>query len=224
MELGWETDLSRVLLQKSIALVRRDLGGGELPGHYLNAVLKHMALRHYVRGDKDGRLVVMSAEEFIGYQRRGESHGLENAELYTISARTLRTMLNERGAAGLPTFSENALDIDFKNIQSWSPTSTALEPMVARVPAMTSREMGDRPVGQLRVGRAFIDRLGRQCRRRTGRGAGPQVDRFARLRQSAGQWAARRGRGCLGIGSGGDGGCRACPEQCTPVHPHGSAS
>ena len=143
MELGWETDLSRVLLQKSIALVRRDLGGGELPGHYLNAVLKHMALRHYVRGDKDGRLVVMSAEEFIGYQRRGESPGLANAELYTISARTLRTMLNERGAAGLPTFSENALDIDFKNIQSWSPTSRALEPMVARVPAMTSREMGD---------------------------------------------------------------------------------
>ena len=142
LEVGWQDDLGKVLQRKVLAMLGRDTGTGIIEPHYFSFLYKRQLLRHLVRGRVDGKAVVYSAEEFIHLQRTKQVPTITDIELYKVSPRTLRTMLNEQGRQGLRGWSSNVDDIDLKKIHRWSPTQQSLKEALARVPQIEELSVG----------------------------------------------------------------------------------
>lgn len=121
LEAGWSSDFGGMLLRKAYTMLDANLGDGErIQANFLNAVVKKLKMRHFVRFYDAGSdtVVVLSAEEVLDLQKSGGSLPID-AELYIPSDSALRTMLGERGKQGELRVFSNAPDIDPTTITPW---------------------------------------------------------------------------------------------------------
>lgn len=121
LEAGWSNDFGAMLMRKAYTMLDANLGDGErISSNFLNAVIKKLKMRHFVRFYDAGSdtVTVLSAEEVIDLQKSG---GLlpNDAELYIPSDSALRTMLGERGKQGELRVFSDAPDIDPTTITPW---------------------------------------------------------------------------------------------------------
>ena len=103
-ESGWLVDFSKMLTNKASLMFSKDIGTGFLDSTLYNAVLKHLKMRHYVRGTINGAAVLWTAEQVIEWQRQNPGASIdtviENAELWKPSDATLRVLLGDTGDRG----------------------------------------------------------------------------------------------------------------------------
>ena len=135
------TDFSGMLLDKAYRMLEADLGDGEhIQPKFLNAVLKALKLRHFIRYvDDSNNVVVLAAEEVIALQNAGTALP-ENAELYILSDASLRTMLGERGTQGETRVLSSMPELDPLTIPAWQGTIT--ETHKNNLPGMVETEVG----------------------------------------------------------------------------------
>ena len=131
----FSTDMSGLITEKALALVRENLGNGSLDPTFFNAVMKDVKLRHFVRGRVNGKMVLWSAEQVIAWQRRNPNKDistvLEGAELWKPTARVLRTMFGETGDRGVRGALQQSYELDEAAITRYQGVT---DEMLARVP------------------------------------------------------------------------------------------
>lgn len=116
IEEGFETDLARVIREKTALIMDTKLGGGVLENEYYNAVYSSMMLRHYVDHVWNGEKVRWTAEQVIAHQLAG-GEPLQNAKLWIPPDDVLRSML---GGAGPYAAVSIDLEADPSSVSEWT--------------------------------------------------------------------------------------------------------
>lgn len=103
-------DYGKMLRMKTDLLMQRDHGFGLLEPEYYNAVLKTMKLQHILVGQRGDARVIMTSEQALAAQARGED--LSDLTLRKLSGEVLRSALGELGEQGVPRYFDDEFQVN----------------------------------------------------------------------------------------------------------------